>query len=35
LQPLMKEMVDIGSRFIEFYDEAESLRGKLLLHPIT
>ena len=30
----MKEMVDIGSRFIGFRDEAESLRGKFLLHTI-
>jgi hypothetical protein len=28
----MKEMVDIGSRFIGFRNEADSLRGKLLLH---
>jgi hypothetical protein len=32
LQPLMKEMVDLGSRFIGFRDEAESLKGKILLH---
>jgi hypothetical protein len=34
LQPLVKEMVDIGSCFIGFRDEAESLRGKVLLHPM-
>jgi hypothetical protein len=28
-QPLMKEMIDIGSRFIGFHDEAETLRGKI------
>jgi hypothetical protein len=27
----MKEMVDLGSRFIEFRDDVESLRGKVLL----
>jgi hypothetical protein len=31
----MKEMVDIGSHFIEFRDEADSLRGKLLIAHIT
>ena len=31
LQPLMKEMADIGSRFIGFHDEAESLRGKFFI----
>jgi hypothetical protein len=30
----MKEMVDIGSHFIRFRDEAESLRGKFLVHTI-
>jgi hypothetical protein len=31
LQPLIKELVDIGSRFIGFRDEAESLRSKFLI----
>ena len=31
LQPLMKELVNLGSQFIGFRDEAAALRGKTLL----
>jgi hypothetical protein len=32
LQPLMKEMVDIGTRFIGFRDEGDSLRSNFLVY---
>jgi hypothetical protein len=32
MQPLMKEMVDIGTRFIGFRDEADSLRSKYFVY---
>jgi hypothetical protein len=32
LQPVMKEMVDIGSRFIGFRDETDYLNSKFLLY---
>jgi hypothetical protein len=35
LQPVMKEMVDIGSRYIGFRDEANSLRSKFLLYILS
>jgi hypothetical protein len=32
LQPLIKEMVDMGTQFIGFRDEADSLRSKFLVY---
>jgi hypothetical protein len=32
LQPLMKEMVDMGTRFIGFRDEVDSLRSNFLVY---